>query len=490
MDTIKQKHPLLKLFHARILIIAMLLVSQFMQAQEEHNYKFILPDLVIQGEAIRGTVVEETPDGDVPLREGDQLVLRGEVIDVEEDGKIELPAYVNETGSQFITTQILSAFGTSFYDKPREMIPQHIEILAIKEGLDTQIKQTSEMIGDRFRVRGQGLSELGDAKLVGDDRTIPLDEPIASSSLELIYAVPEGEDIQPGEYRFEAKDKEGISYEAPELMIEPTLQTYGPKIRKRGQKGNFEITANVNAFGEILGGEPFIEIPNRFFELKKDKTTKVKFIAQQVGDYLVNINIYDDEDAPVMTDSPPVGEVNVEPIDLEYNDNETELTTNVNVIDNNGIPIEEVPINIAVSHPEGVEYVKVQTNNRGRAELEYILPGQLSRGDIAIHPYKVAGHNWAKQFQESPDDDDGDDPRDTPDPTIYGEDIEFAYNPCSTEFWENYYGIKSVKCVDNDDSCDQKCILKHWDAKTESWISHGAGSATHQNKRIWKCFCE
>ena len=433
MPTTKKNNSQLKLFSTRLLIITMLLVSQFMLTQEEHNYKFISPNLVIQGATIRGTVVEETSNGDMPLNKGDQVIFRGEVIDVEEEGKIELPGYVHEIGNHFITTQIRRAFGTSFFEKPREMIPQHIEILAIKEGLNPQIKQTSEMIGSRrFRVRGQGLLELKTAELVGDNITIPLDEPIASSSLELVFDVPDGEDIQPGEYRFEAKDKDGNSYEAPNKIIKPLLEVYGPSIKKRGQKDEFEIKANVNAYGEILGGEPFIDIPNRFFELKKDETTKVKFVARQVGDYVAKISVNDREEAPVPEGSPYVAEVNVEPIKVVYNGNRTEVITNINVIDNSEVPIKEAPVYMAISYPQGVEYVQIQTNNRGQAKLECSLPGQLSQRVITIHPYKVAGHNWAKQLQAGPEDGDGDDPRDTPKPIIYGEEIENEL--CTQEF--------------------------------------------------------
>ena len=75
-------------FPVIIVTLILLLQSQIMQAQEKHNYKFISPKLVAQGETFTGTVIEETPEGDVPLSKGDQLVFQGDVIDVDEEGKI------------------------------------------------------------------------------------------------------------------------------------------------------------------------------------------------------------------------------------------------------------------------------------------------------------------------------------------------------------------------------------------------------------------
>ncbi len=381
-------------FPVIIVTLMLLLQSQIMQAQEKHNYKFISPKLVAQGETFTGTVIEETPEGDVPLSKGDQLVFQGEVIDVEEDGKIEIHACFKETGSQFIIPQILRAFETSFQEEPQEMEPLHIEVLPVKADLITQIKQTSEMISDRFRVKGQGLLELSTAELVGDGKTIALDEPIASSSLELVYSIPDGIDIQPGEYTFEAKDIDGNSYKAPHPMIKPTLQLSGPPIRHRGQEGEFEIKANVDAFGEILGGEPIIEIPNRFFELQKNETKEVEFIAQQVGNYDVIVNIYDREDAPVQSDTPPVKDVNVGPIKVEHIGNKTEVTAPINVIDNNGEPIKEVTVDIAISYPDGVEYTRIITDEEGSAAINHTLMGELVVADLSILAYNVLGHFW------------------------------------------------------------------------------------------------
>jgi hypothetical protein len=108
----------------------------------------------------------------------------------------------------------------------------------------------------------------------------------------------------------------------------------------------------------------------------------------------VIINIYNREDAPVLPDTPPVKDANVGPIKVEHRDNKTEVTAPVNVIDINGEPIKDVPVDIVISYPDGVEYTHIITDEEGNATINYTLAGELAVADLSILAYNVLGHFW------------------------------------------------------------------------------------------------
>jgi hypothetical protein len=137
--------------------------------RSQSQVKIVQPELVRQGETFKGMVVEETVKGDVPL-EGGQVVFRCQVIPIEEGGRIALPPFVKEAGSEFVSAQVIPAAGGAPFSIPM----QHVEVVPLAANVPTRIAEAPTIVtsGGTIRITGQSLSALQKAALVHPDASL------------------------------------------------------------------------------------------------------------------------------------------------------------------------------------------------------------------------------------------------------------------------------------------------------------------------------
>jgi hypothetical protein len=170
------------------------------------EYKLITADLATQGETFSGKVLAKTPQGDVPLHEGDLVEFNGRVTaPVQPGGVVEIPATAFEgepVGNVFLNMQVVSAFGRPTIAPapmgrppnidPPPIVSRHIEFLPRgSEGTErpTRIAKTSNS-GDRPIMYGQGLDRLQRVTAKGQDGTTRDLGNSVGSSLQRIYFPP------------------------------------------------------------------------------------------------------------------------------------------------------------------------------------------------------------------------------------------------------------------------------------------------------------
>ena len=359
----------------------------------------IAPDLAAQGEEITGMVVEDTDKGEVPLNEGDEVVFQGTVVPVGPRGRIKLPGFLKEVGNQFLVLQITRrAQGTP---ARTATVSQHLEVLPVRQAgqaVLTAVAQASQITtpGQPLRVTGQGLDQLQKASLVGQDGVEhPLGESVGSS-LQRIYLGPK--DLPKGNYQFVAQDANGKSYQAPDQCINPTVQITGTQIRRRGQRGQFTVSCNIESDIVLSGGEPQIQLDTNLVHATPQTPGQVGFTALEVGNYTLRSRILNREDVPPDPQAPRV-DAKPEPVQARYDPsrNETNVSCPVNIVDQKGQPVANVPVDVACSHPNGVQYQRLNTDNRGRANFLHTFAGQLAANAVAVQAYRVLGRAWNKQ---------------------------------------------------------------------------------------------
>ncbi len=401
--TLKYKGYIFHLVQLLWVLLLLFLQPQFLLAQEP-NYHIISASIVPQGETHTGIVIEESDKGRVTLATGDKVVFKGEVLGeaeqeevityAEPGGRITLPAFT-QIGNTFISAQIIPVTAT----EATSTISQHIEVVPVNPDVDTKIAHTSDIInsGLPIRVQGQGLSALDKAALVPQDgEKIDLGEPVGSS-LEQIYLAPNN--LPKETYRFVGVDKDGKQYEAPNLSKNPDIELEGTKITHVGQQGEITIISNADGKLMLSGGEPQIKLHQQMVDIDANVPMNVGFTAQQVGNYNVDVILLNPEDIVVSTG--PAVDAKVEPIKTNYDDNrnETDVTAPVSVIDEQGKPVANALVDIAVSHPSGVEYDRVITDSGGSVEFSLFIPGQIATSQISAHVYRVLGYAWKQGIE-------------------------------------------------------------------------------------------
>lgn len=365
-----------------------------MGAPQSPTYKLIAPDLAAQGESFTGIVVQETSSGYAPLGEGDQVVFHGQVVPVQQGGKITFPAIVDRVGNTFITPQVIRSGSTAALAARSH----HIEVVPVKPDARTNIAHVPPVVssGGRIRVTGQGLGALQSGSLIATDGSrIELGRGIGSS-LQQIFFVPN--ELQKDTYRFQARDAAGMTYEAPNKTQNPTIKLSGSPITYRGQRGQITVSADADGTAILSGGEPQITLDQHTVDVRRNIPVQVGFTAQQLGEYQVHVVLVPPKDVPVSSDSPRVN-ADVEPIQASYNAsrNETSVTAPVRLLNESGNSVANVPLDVALSHPGGVEYARVVTDAQGRAMFSKTLAGQIVTTTLSPHVYRVLGHAWKQE---------------------------------------------------------------------------------------------
>jgi len=393
----------------------------FPQAEVKPTYKMIAPELVEQGEEFTAQVVEETEHGDVPLGEGDQVSFHGQVVDVQHNGKIRVPAFARELGNTFLIAGVLRATqGRERKPEPVSMVPQHVEVVPptrTGEPVRPQIAHAPEIVSsDRpIRIEGQGLTALDRTALVGRDGTQMALNDSVGSSLQRIYLPEAGTTIPKGTYRFVAWDAKGNRYDAPMPIQNPSMQIQGPRISRRNQQGNITVTSDMDGTVALSGGEPNIALESHLIAVHANQAAQVRFTAKQVGPYTLKARALNPEEVPPATQTARAN-TKPEPIEAHYDParNETMVKAPVRVVDAGGRPLANVPVDMVVSHPNGVEYVRVNTDEQGRANFFHTFAGQVTAGTLSAHVYRVLQHAW-KQAPGGDDDGLGGGPTECPD---------------------------------------------------------------------------
>jgi hypothetical protein len=372
-------------------------------------YRFVSPELVSQGETFTAQVVEQTPQGEKPLPEGDVVSFQGQVVPVKSNGTVEVPAFARELGNVFLTASVLlpSVRGQG---EPQSVpiTPEHVEVLPPSSSaapVPTQISQSPQILagGQPIRVQGQSLQALQSAWLETRDGTkVNLNDSVGSS-LERIYFPPQGTPLPKGDLRFVGTDAGGTRYEAPALSRVPSYHIEGPEVKTVGQVGTLTLTSDTDGRAVILGGEPTISLTERVVTLHTGQPAHVKFTANHVGVYTVGVRPLPKEEIPPGTKAPPA-DAQCGPVQTSFNPSTNETTVNapVHVTDAKGKPVANTSVDMALQHPQGVSYGRVTTDSQGRATLSEKLPGQVNASALSSHIFRVLGYAWNKVPSKPP----------------------------------------------------------------------------------------
>jgi len=260
------------------------------------KYKLIVPELVRQGETFTGKVVEDTPAGEVPL-EGGQVLFQGQVIPIEPGGKITLPALTKEAGSAVVVAQVIGGAAGS----AATTLSRHVEVLPVSANVPTRLAQASSIVNPGGQVwgSGQGLKVVR-AALVDQSGSEHALGGVIGSSLQMGGTAPTN--LAPGTYHFVAWDSAGNRTEAPNISRCPTLKLEGSRITHRGQTGSIVILSDTDGSVLLSGGEPQILLDERTVNVGHGKPARVKFVAQQVGDYKVDARLFTLDGSAVPTE--------------------------------------------------------------------------------------------------------------------------------------------------------------------------------------------
>jgi hypothetical protein len=355
------------------------------------GYEIIAPDLAAQGEVFTGLVVAETPSGYEPLDQGDEVVLNGQVVEVEPGGEIPVEGLTSVIGNSWIDV--------NFPGVPTETESHHVTVVPVSDKVTTEIKHASEIVTTEtiIHVEGQGLDSLTSYALVDEGgRQFKLEES-AGSSLQKVFLPPDN--LPKGSYRLVGRDSRGKQFQAPNTCVNPRITVSGPPITHRGQRGNITVNSDADVLVELLGGEPQISLDQHMVKVDGGVPNNVGFTANEVGPYTVIAMGMNPEDVPVEADALRVNtETGV--IETTYNraTNETGVKVPVKVTDTRGNPVRNVPLDVAISTKSGVEYIEVSTNRSGIGLIETSFKGQHEASSISAQVYRVPGYAWKQDF--------------------------------------------------------------------------------------------
>lgn len=358
----------------------------------QSHLRIIQPDLVRQGETFTGVVVEETPAGDVPLEHGN-VVFRGQVLPIESGGRVKFPAFVKETGDAFVDVQVVRVPDSS----PASLMPHRFEVVPLQATLHTKIAAVSNIVnpGGRIQVTGQGLDAMQRAALT-DSRGAWIDlGDSVGSSLQRLAVVPRN--LPPGTYRFVAWDADGNRYEAPNQSYCPTLQLEGTRITHRGQRGTITVLSDTDGTVLLSGGEPQIILDQRTIAVHVGQPARVKFTARQTGNYIAQARLINPDDVPAPPEMQRV-ETRLEVVQMQYDaaSNQTNTIVAMRVMAEGGRAAADVPIDVALVYPNGIEYGHALTDQRGRVTLMQTLPGRIVADVFSAYAFRVPALRWTQ----------------------------------------------------------------------------------------------
>jgi hypothetical protein len=368
-------------------------------AQQKPSYQVIAPDIVAQGEEFTIRVVENTDAGQLPIQAGKQIAVNETMLTTEEGGKVRVPAWTREMGNQFLVIDIQA--GVDQQNPPAPPIQQHVEVVRLSQQpgqLPPRIWRISETApsGGNLRVDGQALNSLRNASLQGNGGAYPLNDSVGSS-LQQTYRCPK--DLPKGSYHFVAQDASGHSQEAPNATTNPTLTITGTKIRRRGQRGQFVVSSDVEADVQLSGGEPNIQLDVRTVHVNPNRPGTVSFTALQVGNYNMDAQMATPDAPPP---DAPRADANVGKLLTSFNSGEGKTTVSapITINDPQGQPVANIPIDVALVGPQGIQCIRLTTDKNGQANFQTSLPGQVPADELKLHCFRVLGHRWNKQPQK------------------------------------------------------------------------------------------
>jgi hypothetical protein len=374
-----------------ILLATVVVLCASTSAQQKPSYQVIAPDIVPQGEEFTIRLLQTGGAEQVPLAAGRQILVNGNPLSTEDGGKVRVPAWT-EIGNQFLVVDIP---GTQ---EQMPALQHHVEVVQLPQPgaqMPSRVWRLSETAfsGGDLRVDGQGLNTLRNATLQGAGGNYPLSDSVGSS-LEQIYRCPK--DLPKGNYHFVAEDAKGQTVTAPNSTTNPTLTIKGDQIRRRGQRGQFVVTCDVEGDVLLSGGEPTIQLDARQVHVTPNKPATVTFTALQVGKYDVQVEMHTPDWPPL--DAPHV-DANVSPPQTNFNpgENKTVVNSPITVTDSQGKPVPNTPVDVAMVGPQGIQCQRLTTDNNGKASFQDSIPGQVPPEALKVHVFRVAGKLWNKQ---------------------------------------------------------------------------------------------
>lgn len=362
-------------------------------AQQRPSYQVIAPEIVPQGEVFTIRLVQNTDAGQIPVEAGRQIAVNDNLLVTEDSGKVHVPPWTTEIGNQFLTIDLAP---TGDQSPALPAIQHHVEVIQLPQTqLASHIWRLSEtaLSDGNLRVDGQALDTLRNATLQGASGNYPLNDSVGSS-LQQIYRCPK--DLPKGPYRFVAQDASGQKVEAPNTTVNPTLTITGDQIRKRGQRGKFVVTSDVEGDVTLSGGEPTIQLDQRTIHVTPNNPSTLGFTALQVGNYDVNAQM-------TVPDAPPPdaprADANLGKPQTNFNpgENKTVVSAPITVTDAQGKPLANTPVDVALVGPQGIQCNRITTDNNGQAKFQDSLPGQVPPDAVKVHVFRILGFLWNKQ---------------------------------------------------------------------------------------------
>lgn len=380
-----------------VLLATIVLLCALVTAQQKPAYQVVAPDIVPQGEAFTIRVLQNTDAGPVPLVAGQQIAINGNLLSTDDGGKVQVPAWTAEIGNQFLVIDV-SSVGEQ---QPAPPLQHHVEVVQLPQPpgqLPSRAWRLSETAfsDGNLRVDGQGLNTLRNARLQGAGGNYPLNDAVGSS-LQQIYHCPK--DLPKGSYHFVAEDAKGQPVTAPTTTTNPTLTITGDQIRRRGQRGNFVVTSDVEGDVQLSGGEPIIRLDQREVHVTPNKPATTVFTALQVGKYDVNAQMTTPDWPPP---DAPRADANVGRLQSNFNSGENKTIVNapITVMDSQGKPVANTPVDVALTGPHGVQCNRLTTDNNGHITFQDSLPGQVPPDALKLHVFRVVGKLWNKQPEQ------------------------------------------------------------------------------------------
>jgi hypothetical protein len=380
---------------------------------DQEPYRIVAPELAVRGQTFTGWVVEPTPEGDRPAPAGTRLVFRGEVVaaeaagegpgvageaEVGADGAVTFPAFTDVLGNAFLAASVLPPGA-----EPVAAVPHHVEVVEVAHDLPTTIAHASDVVapGGVVRAEGQGLTKLVRAALVDEKGKEHALDAGAGSELQRIWRAPG--DLPSGPLRLTAWDAAGHRFEAPEASRNPRVGLRGTEVTHVGQRGAITIRSDADVVVTLAGGEPQITLDKTFTEVPAGATTEVGFTAHQVGQYDVAFVVRGREEAGAAPEAPKA-DAPRPTLTTRYDPTRdaTEVKAESRVVDDGGAPLAGVPVDLLVSHPEGVAFARVETDAAGRAVGRVTVAGRVEGDALAAHLFRVLGHRFKAEGEPVP----------------------------------------------------------------------------------------